>query len=359
MFLSKIVVSNFRNITHFESSLSPSINIFSGNNGAGKSSILEAIYYLNTAKSFRSPRHQNLIQLNKDAFQIFGSFREETNRKADIGIQRAANQVTIHLNREKVNSIAEIAKIAPIQVITPNAHALIEGGPSIRRAFLDWGLFHVEQKFHSHWSQYRKILKQRNAALKSERDAGLVHIWDQPLQVHGCIIHELRQAYVAKLQVMLKQHLPPFSEFEHNEIRYQSGWDTGHSLLDCLKRNIKKDMALGYTSVGPHRSDLTISINGTLAENLLSRGQQKLLVLLLYLVQLDILYMSTNRPCIVLLDDITSELDEQLRRYLLSKLANYNSQIMMSSLDPGIIDTQAFVEPKLFHVEHGLIKEMV
>src|SRR5450631_3568837 len=198
MTLRRIQVADFRCLQSADLDLDPEFTLISGPNAAGKTSLLESIFVLGRGRSFRTRRLDNLIRTGSERFVIYGQV-DLPERRTGLGVEGSAQGIRAKLSGERTSSLAELAAVLPVQIIDPEVHRLIEEGPSRRRRFLDWGVFHVEHSFVERWQQYQQVLKQRNAALKARQPAAVVSAWDVDLVRLGVSIHEARSLYVDQL----------------------------------------------------------------------------------------------------------------------------------------------------------------
>lgn len=347
MALKKIEVKQFRNINQAILEMSPQFNIITGENGAGKTSLLEAIFFVARGRSFRSGDPRNLIQKGEEFFEIV--MRTDDDHIA--GIRRYQKQMIARCDGEPVTRLSGLAKILPVFTITPKSHELVEGVPEIRRGFVDWGLFHVEHQYSLEMQNYRKILRQRNAALRQSAQAVLP--WTQGLVEAAEKITARREAFITKLELLFQSALSEISDLKELELGYSRGWTKGESLADLLDQRVDQDMERGFTTVGPHRSDLQIRYYGKIAKDGLSRGQQKIVATALILAQVMRLSEDqTNRP-VLLLDDFSSELDSAHQSRLLAFLDSIQAQKIITVIEDTI--SPLVTESRLFHVEHGTL----
>ena len=248
-----------------------------------------------------------------------------------------------------------MAEKLPMQLIHPDSFELLLGGPKYRRAFLDWGVFHVEPQFHQIWSQFKKIAKQRNALLKTASNYQQMQAWDRLLVPLVEQIHHWRQDYVESLlpkaQALCSDFLP---DFEIN-FDYRRGWESQSAYADVLVANFERDRMIGYTQSGAHKADLVVRVGNIPVADLLSRGQLKLLVCALRLAQGQVLASEHQKSCIYLIDDFASELDEKRRSLLIEQLKLIQSQVFVSAISADQIAEMRHETSKMFHVEHGKI----
>lgn len=351
-------VNHFRNLC--EVSFKPigsGANILSGKNASGKTSLLEAIHFLSLGRSFRTHLHNRIIQQGATSFSLFAEIVSSDQQIHRIGIERHNNgEGKIRLNGATMSSAASSAELLPVQLIEPHSFELLEGGPHLRRQFMDWGLFHVEHTFLNTWRQYARALKQRNLALKQRASSDEIDSWSHELSIHGSAIDQWRIDYVNQFKRVFLDLLPEILEVSHVGIEYYSGWATDASLSVTLANHLSRDRMLGYTQWGPHHADLRFSINQTMAKDILSRGQQKLFVIAMKLAQSDLLSQHKNQQAIYLLDDLASELDPHNQRKLCQVLALQKNQIFLTCTDceqimPALSMFGDFRQ--LFHVEQG------
>ena len=261
-------------------------------------------------------------------------------------------------NKQSINLSSKLAALVPIQVITPESNRLLEDGPKFRRQFLDWGVFHVKHDFLQIWKDYHKVLRQRNSALRQHHSKQQITSWDRPLVEIAQKFHESRIGYLDNLTPIVKAFTKQLTD-EDISIDYQFGWDKTLNFQDALLYSFEQDCQFKHTRVGPHRADLVIKSNGIAVQVGLSRGQQKLLVCALRLAQIHYLQILSEQSCIILVDDLPAELDVLHRQRLMTLLNDTNAQIFVTTTDSKLLDLKFNSTQKVFHVEHGKIKEVV
>lgn len=356
MSLSRLKISNFRNLSTVEIDLHEKCNLFYGMNGSGKTSLLEAIYFLSMGRSFRNRLLSRIIKYDANDFSLFGElYRDEG--VITIGIERSENDGEIKIGGEKVSSYSELAKLLPLQLINYNGYKLLEHS-KFRRGFIDWGLFHVEHGFLQLWKKLSRLIKQRNAALESY-DSCDISIWDEELAQVSLEIHILREKYVEQLILVIKELLAKFFDALNLEIIYYRGWHSDCELHDVLKKNIDKDRINGSTQFGAHKADLFFKINNIQIHDSLSRGQQKILFSTISLAQGILFEKLTNRKCIYLIDDFAAELDREKQEKFVDLLIKLNSQIFVTGLQNIELLNFFPINLKMFHVERGRISEAI
>ncbi len=359
MRLTQLQVSNFRNIESIQCQFDPQVNLITGNNAAGKTSLLESIYYLSHLRSFRSHQLSDLIRRDTQYLQIFAQTLSKENLMIPMGIRRSRNKTTIRFNHRSVNRVSDIAAKFPVLSIHPDSYKLITGSPVQRRQYMDWGVFHVEQDFFQSWRLFRQSLAQRNAALKSREGKVYCQLWDKIIVEHANYIDQFRQTYIDALQHYLLSLAKLFFHRDELSIEYKRGWSTDITLEELLIKEFEKDKLKGYTCYGPHRAEIIIKVNGQSAQNGISRGQQKTLVALMRLAQAQHFTDTRQQLCILLYDDLAAELDGHHREMILSVLSKMHVQLFLTTIEADQIDLSSWSSKKMFHVEHGCMKDLI
>lgn len=365
MKLEEIQIQHFRNLESVVINPSQTLNFIIGQNGSGKSSFLEALHYLGFGRSFRTSKHKNVIQYDNPSFNIFCVSTRSDSQLLKLGMSRGMDDnVQVSINGNKSTRMSELVKHIPIQIFTPQSADLILGSPSLRRKYLDWGLFHVEQSFSKCSQNYLKLLKQKNALLrklhitKDELLFSQMQFWDNQLVKEGEELTQLRisflEAVLGHINDNLGYFLPEFSF----EISYHRGWDKSSSLREAIETKFDKDSKNGFLSVGPHKADLRIRFKGIDVAESLSRGQLRMLVAALQLAQVQYLYETTSKSSIFLLDDIGAELDELKRESFIDRLLESDTQLFVTAIEKSqLMFIDKYNDKKMFHVEHGRMRE--
>ncbi len=357
MTLLKLDVFSVRNIHSASLLPSPAINLITGANASGKSSLLEAIFILGRVRSFRTTHIKQVIAFEQSHLIVSAQNRLPNGSVGNIGIKIDNKQCEIRIDQETKHK-ADLAYALPVQLIHPKSYRLLDSGPQIRREFLDWGIFNHNKNFLSNWRKFSKALQQRNALLKSRQIKQLT-AWDKELVEYGCRVNDYRLQYIQTLQPVFLEMAGHFLETEQVDLRFISGWDEKQSLENVLKADLEKDIRYGFTHSGPHRADFLTFLNKRLAKDYLSRGQQKLLVLALMLSQVRLLNQQDQNTCCILIDDLTAELDSENRVKLLEYLSLLGCQVFMTATElTEFGDLNALKNYKVFHVEHGCIKQL-
>lgn len=352
MSLDQLSIVGVRNLAAVELEPGPGLNWLYGDNGAGKTSVLEAIYLLARGRSFRSHRMGPIIQHGADHLRVVARQRNTQRR---LGMERSTESWRGRIDGVDSQRLSEFAAALPLVLVEPDSHRLVDGGPEQRRQYLDWLLFHVEPSYLALWRRYARLLKQRNAALKSgAADAVLLAI-ETPMIAAGERLNALREQQVVSilaqldgLAELLALRLPGTLR-----LKYRPGHPSDQSLAEALPAFRERDRELGYTRRGPHRADLVVVCGERPAAEELSRGQQKLVALLLLLAQLRLVTAGSPVLPLLLLDDPVSELDGAHLNVLLDWVNAQPVQVWVTAT------CRCAHEARVFHVEQGRIRPVV
>lgn len=349
MSLAELTVDNLRCLHRASLSLHPRHNLICGANASGKTSLLEAIFMLGRGRSFRTRNSERLIRHGHERLVVFGKTEGGSPHLVGVQVSRAEGTIA-KLDGEYVPTLAELSRAFAVQVIEPGVHRLIEEGAHRRRRWLDWAAFHVEPAFMDDWSRYSRVLKQRNAALRTQAeqasawDAELVRLGEKLSDVRLSVIERLQPYWVEAVAALLDAPIT---------LSYARGWNRELSLALALDTSRDRDRARGQTHTGPHRADIVLRIDGQPARDRLSRGQQKLAAIAMTLAQLHLLRDTTNPPLTLLLDDPAAELDPDRLTRFAAQVAKLDCQLIVTALGTH---SQPFGSPdREFHVEQGVI----
>ena len=355
MSLLELTVRDLRCLELAELTLHPQRNLIWGANGAGKTSLLEAIFLLGRGRSFRTRNSERLIRQGSSSLTVFGRL-EDTQAggigvPVGIGVQVSRSGGTVaHVRGSPATSLTELSQAFPVQVIDPGVHKLVEEGGHRRRRWLDWAVFHVEPGFAPQWVRYNRTLKQRNAALRQPgHDTGP---WDVELARLGELISQSRRVVMMSLSSVWAQTVRALTDLEV-DLTYYQGWSAEHPLEQALAQSRVRDVGRGLTHAGPHRADVLVRLGGRAAREVLSRGQQKLVAVAMILSQIRLLQETLGIHPTLLLDDPAAELDGTHLRRFIDAVQPLRCQLVLTSLQPG---ADLFGSPdKTFHVERGRI----
>lgn len=353
MIIKNLKLENFRNLAQVEVTPHPRLNLFVGANGAGKTSLLEALVVLSRGRSFRTTLAAELIGRTGPTFRIFARGEDAAGRDQRLGLERSGKRWRGRRNGCDLSQLSELTRCLPVVLMEPDSHLLISGSPEVRRKFLDWGMFHVKQEFLDIWRRYAQALKQRNAALRLQQREVLDSL-DAIVADQGSRLSDLRGAHAGavaeKLQITLESLNAGITGVD---IEYLPGW-SGASLGEVLRDNRSRDLDRGVTTHGPHRADLGLRCGKVSARSVLSRGEQKLLAAALLLTQAELLAGLGERP-VLLLDDLASEFDEVRYGRVLGRAVASGAQVWLT----GTRGRRPEEDCAMFHVEQGRVVEML
>jgi DNA replication and repair protein RecF len=361
MYLEQLQVRNVRAITQSDLKLSSSINVFTGINGSGKTSLLESIYLLGVGRSFRSNQIKTIINDNANELSVFGKLSKPGSHSLGISRDKQGN-FKVRINNEDQKKLSSLAHYLPVLVITPDSYKLLTAGPQYRRQFLDLSVFHVEHDFSAHWQRYNRILKQRNAQLKRCNQYQDIAIWDKEFAHLADTLNNQRNTEFLRLKSHLEDIQGIFLPQYRVQYTYSSGWDTGSNrtyseqLQDCFDA----DRRYGYSSIGAHKADIKLTIDSLPVQDVLSRGEQKMLVNAMHLAQAKRLSEDLNKHCLLLVDDLPSELDTNKQQLLINELSKLQKvQLFITTITELDADLEEFGEKgvlsSVFHVEQGSV----
>ncbi|AQU84504.1 MULTISPECIES: DNA replication/repair protein RecF [unclassified Halomonas] len=355
MSLSQLNLQGLRNLEPIDMRPSERINVIYGVNGSGKTSLLEGIHILGMGRSFRTRQLKNAIQLDAPYMTLYGRLASDPEVALGVRRFRAQRELELRLRGEKGVRLAEMVEAMPLQLINPDAFRLLEGAPAGRREFLDWGVFHVKHHFLEAWKRTRRAVKHRNALLRRGRIVpDEILVWEQELATWGEQMDRLRQSWFSEFLPVFEETLARLLPLPGLTLRYARGWDNQKPLAEVLKGSREADQQMGFTQYGPQRADLRIRLYKQAAVEVLSRGQQKLVVSALKLAQGRLLESTAKRHCIYLIDDLPAELDEQHRLRFCKLLEEMQCQAFITSVDPAALSGmwQPNTSVSMFHVKH-------
>lgn len=359
MRLEKLRISGLRCLTDVEIELGPDINVFLGANGAGKTSVLEAMFLLSHARSFRTGAKEALTQRGAAQLSIFAELGGDEGRTRRLGLGRSAGRWDARVDGMNVG-LGQLVQGCAVVCFEPGSHALIAGGAEERRRYLDWGVFHVEHDFLSLWRRYQRALKQRNSLLRAGQIAGdaLFEPWEQELSQSAHQIDQLRQDYLSALRPRLEvSALGLLPELGALDLRYRRGWSDEQSLAQHLREQRSRDFVRGHTTVGAHRADWSLSFENAPLREHLSRGQEKLAALACVLAQAELYAEQDGYWPIVCLDDLASELDQAHQAALVAQLTQANAQLLLTGTElPAALEG---LPARVFHVEQGQMSRLL
>ncbi len=344
MRITQLTVDNFRNHTHTTLQLADGVNVLVGPNAQGKTNLLEAIYLSCVGRGWRTSRDSEMVQFGQDralvqvnAVKRFGSV--EIAIQLGLGLKKS-----ISINRVPIAKVAELMGQINCIFFSPDELKLVKETPADRRRFMNIDLSQIDKSYFYALARYNKILQQRNAYLKNNNDPRELSIWDTQLVTQGKIIIAKRQAFIEKLTpYVVAKHRELTGDQETITLTYETCKDLAQELENARER----DLRLRTTTVGPHRDDIAILINGKDVRIYGSQGQQRTVALSIKLAELDLFTDLTGERPILLLDDVFSELDSSRQSRLLTAIANTQAVITATDAPPV---------GKIFNVQHGSVQ---
>lgn len=352
--LETLKIEHLRNITQDQLRFSPGLNLIAGPNASGKTSLLEAIALLSQGRSFRTSRIDQLVQHDQAGLTVVGTIRSD-NRVHTLGLARENKKTLVKLDGANLTRSTDLINLQSLHIITPESHEILDQGPKMRRQYLDWGVFHVKQSYLACWQRYHRVLRQRNHVLRSGGNKQAVQAWDIPLVTEADQLHSMRKTYLDQLSPLLARFGQQLLDTEV-EFIYRPGWSADNqSFKDQLKSDIQHDQERGFTQNGPHRADISVKAGGLPVKQIFSRGQQKLLICVMYLAQV----ANSPNPGILLIDDLPAELDPSRRARLMASVAETHAQLFVTATEESLIPMMNWAQKKVFHVERGKFHEVV
>ncbi len=352
MHFDRIRIQALRNLTSIMLSDLAPLNIIHGANGSGKSSLIEALHLLSSGRSFRTVNPRHYIQHDSRETVIFA---ESSSHR--IGLQKSTEQSLLRLDGNTVTQ-SDIARLLPVQLINPENMDLLDSGSKPRRQLLDWLMFHVEREFYPQWLRYQRALKQRNSLLKMAHSHHTLLVWEQEMAQSGELIHGLRQAVLTRWQQVFNEVIAEILPDQEISLGYTPGYDVETGLAQTLLDSRERDAERGHSLHGIHRADLRFKTPFGAAEQLLSRGQKKMLIIALKLSQMRLLH-AEGHASVVLLDDMTAELDAAAQARLVQFLVALDCQIFLTTVDlPAVLAAlrEVAVDQAIYHLDQGQLQ---
>lgn len=363
MILKKLSILNYKNILQAEVSFSPEINCFFGNNGMGKTNLLDAIHYLSFCKSHVNTPDSQLINNSQDMCVLQGNYDYEGREEEIFCAIRRRQRKQFKRNKKEYDKLSEHIGLLPLVMVSPADSELIQGGSEERRRFVDVIISQQDKPYLHALIQYNKALLQRNSLLKDQcTDASLYEVLEMQLDMYGRMVYEKRQ-------MLVNDFTPIFNEYyqticrstEQVGLRYISQLERG-SLADMLAANRERDRILGYTSTGIHKDELEMTLNDYLIRRVGSQGQNKTYLIALKLAQFVFLSRRGQACPILLLDDIFDKLDaDRVEQIIKLVSGDQFGQIFITDTNRKYLD--AILQSinhgyALFRVEQGEVQPM-
>ncbi|TDR23715.1 DNA replication/repair protein RecF [Marinicella litoralis] len=354
MFIKQLKINGFRCFESVDLVFNKQINVFYGNNGSGKTSVLEAIYWLSTGKSFRSKKNKVLIKHNQTEFILFSTFHKGSDtgiQNLGAGFNKTNQKKSIRLNHNNVSNQSEIAHLIPVVSIDPDSYLLIDQTPNFRRSFLDWLVFHVKPSYLNVWTQTTRCHRQLNALFKTKQFTQIDQ-WQEQYVNFATRLNTSRFEVFEKLKLKVEQKINQFiPELDGFTLDYHQGWNKDLSLSELLIKEKDKNISYGNLFSGVHKMDIKCKVNSTAAQDILSRGQKKMISIMFYLSFIELLTEATGIDPVVCLDDFDAELDVNKTSLLCEFINTTNNQIFITTVDQHKISS-LFDDVGVFHVKH-------
>ena len=358
MIIKKLSIKNFRNYDSLNISFNPKINIIYGENGVGKTNLLESIYLLALTKSHRSFLDNNLIKKNKEFSNIKGDFIiNEILSKFEINLLE--NKKVIKKDNDEVKKISDYLSIINIIIFYPDDLQIIKGSPNERRNYLDIELSQIFNNYIEVLIKYNKILKMRNNYLKTsiKFDNNYFDVVTDHLIDYALILTKLRKKFINKINEKCSKIYEELTGLKKFNIKYISNYSNKETKEEIKKMydDIKnQELKYNLTMIGPQKDDLEFYIDDKNIKNYGSQGQQRMAILALKLSELEIIKELKNETPILLLDDVLSELDIEKQNKLLKFIKN-NSQVIITTTDLENIEENILKKSKKIHIKEGKI----
>jgi DNA replication and repair protein RecF len=353
--LNSLVVDNFRCIRSAQVSFDSRATGIYGSNAAGKTSLLEAIFFLSHGRSFRSTVRSELVAAGSTTLRVVAALRSFDDKTSIAGLEFDGSKTELRLSGQAA-AAWQLARALPVQVIDPSVHRILEEGSARRRRLIDWGVFHVKPPFLESWRKYQRVLAHRNTLLQVAAGDGELRVWDVALVENAASVQQHRRDYIDLLTPRFERLGTELLE-EPVTIRYRQGWPSEHDFAEALDRARARERRQRTTVVGPHRADVSIEVSGVAARRRVSRGQQKLLAAALILSQIELRSVSEPSPVCLLLDDPAAELDVDNLGKLLRVVQRTVAQVVVTSLaEPRF---QELPIGRAFHVEQGKFRQVI
>jgi len=360
----RLEIRDLRNLEIVRLDLEEGLNYFYGDNGAGKTAILEAVHLLARGRSFRTHQATDLIRYEQPMATVHAVVEDEQRGAQTLGVARArAGRAELRINGQPGKRLSQAAELLPLQVMVPSLSDLVFGAPRERRQWLDWGMFHVKQGYLRELRGYLHALRQRNAALKAagagELSPAELEVWTEEMARLGEAVSAARVAYLRDLAPVVTEVIGELAPELDVAVHYRRGWAADHGLRKVLGDSVPKEVKSGASQSGPHRADVDLRVFGLPAGASLSRGQGKSLASALMLAQARLLRRTARRSSVFLIDDIGAELDLPHSERFFRLLVGLGAQILATSNSgPGALSGLPEVKTAMFHVEQGRVRRV-
>ena len=370
MLIKRIYLKNFRNLKSVLLDFNSDLNIIVGDNGQGKTNLLEAIYYISTGRSHRTSTDKELINFSEDdnsdnkKLIIQTKILKEDKLNQKLSLQIQGRDKLFKVDDKEVEKISDFIGKLNVVLFSPEDLDLVKGGPANRRDFLDTEVSQVNPYYYHQLKKYEKVLKQRNNLLKeirynSNKDKSVLEVFTDQLVSIGSKIIKKRQEVVEKLKILARLHQRKLTDNQENlkviydpSFKFENIKSIEEEFNEIITKKIDKEIERGYTLIGPHRDDLILEINGYDIRKFGSQGQQRTAALALKLAELEFMKSESGEYPVLLLDDVFSELDG-IRRQELINFIGQRIQTFITTTDKLLVEDIASDEDKYFYIKSG------
>ena len=354
MFIKSLILKSYRSYENTKFDFDENLNVLVGNNAQGKTNVLEAIFFAIIGKSFKTSREKEVIKWEKDNAYIKAIFQKKY-REVEVELLfDKLHKKTIKIDKIAIKKMGELMGAANAVFFSPEELKLVKDSPDERRRFMNIDISQTNKRYFYLIGRYEKVLANRNKLLKSSNDINVIkesiEIWDKALSELAEKIAEERKKFIEELSPYAKlAHEYISSGKEQIDIKYISSFNENYAsnMMKALSKNLEKDFKLGYTTVGVHRDELDIYLNGVEVKNYGSQGQQRTVALSMKLAELEIIKNRVGEYPILLLDDVFSELDSERRKKLLKFTSKTQTIITCTEFNEKI-------KSKIFNIKKGL-----
>ena len=364
MIIQSLQVENFRHLASQKFDFDSRFNLIVGKNASGKTSLLEAIYFLSQTNSFRTSRINQAICDGEEYLRVIAALRSiDGVLSSHLGIERTKKELIVRQDGESIRRRSHLAKLLPMLFLGPDTSTQLMAEPKARRQFMDWGLFQNYPAYHGVWQRYDKALSQRNAALKGGYSDAVLNSIELELAEAGEALNRYRRIFIEEITPSIEQLLAKLVNQQASwRLDYLSGFTEG-TLQEELFTARERDRQMTFTRVGPHRGDFTLRCNGRIVTQHLSRGEIKLATIALMLSQIQLHQRLQSASTILLMDDLTAELDQERRQILLEELVAQKTQLFVTCLEveefPELTDLAMISQRSHYQLNDGIAQKMV
>ncbi len=372
MYITRVSLTDYRCFSELSIGFGPGLNVLTGRNAQGKSAILESVYLLATSKSHRTSKDQELIRFDQNVSRVVGSVMRSSRNDAviEMAIDRSGKKL-VKVDGSRKTRVSEMVGQLAAVIFSGSDIEMVKGEPELRRRFLNLEISQTSPKYVIAFASYKRALEQRNTLLKNLKngtgESEQLDVWDNQLSAYGSAMMKQRSEFIEGLAKTSSEIYGFLTDSaEHMRVAYKSSinMDSGASEEDIsmalakrLKARQELDLQRGTTSVGPHRDDVYLEVQGTSVRDFGSQGQQRCAAIALKLAEISVLESYIGECPVILLDEITAELDESRRRRI-TQLAMGKGQTILATANPGELDSGALEDAVVLEVESGSVTQV-